>query len=541
LRSSRSAKWIALTLIVPLALVAWLFAYNIQNNSSLEREAQSIASVLDSSLGRDRVQYAARLAILPLLNDSGRSDLEYLAAGLSADIRSRLREIESLLLIADESAMIASSQPLAIGTKAQVLGAYHLLSGTLTAANAGEIELVFEFNALESTGLHQAGVVWRQTWQGTQDDVAEASQSIANRVMAALLPQDQALPLNDAVTTPSATALDAWFKGRHLVDRHNREDILRGIEWLEQAISEAPTFDLAYQTKISAHSRMTWVDAVTADQHQLRMEDTIQQWLSLGLEHPLSYRVRAMRAAADYRMPEALAAFQLAVGLAPAEYRYDIGYMTSMCSLGYLDRCLDQALGLAREDPLSANIQAWLANAYVQRNEPDQAIVHAQLSTRFGGDVGRFYEAVAYFKKGDFDRAQGLFEETADSLGISASWLEDFLQAIKEPSAENKAIAVAAMQAADETTRWWKDDFYVEKALLGEIDLAYAAAGQLIDNRNQTWAMFIWDDQMRAFRDDPRFLDTMEAMQATDIWRIFGPPDVCTRVQPESFCQQWEM
>ncbi len=533
---SRTARILALLILLPLVLVAVLTTYNLHSGQSLVREARLIAKTLDLTLGREQTDQRARLAVLPLVNDSGQPELDYLAFGLPAEIRARLSQTDGLLLIDSESSANASSQSLPLDAVAQLLGADHLLSGRLTT-DSDQLEVAFEFHVVGAQVDGGLGDVWQHTWQGSRTELTTLSRHAAERVLDALLPGVQAAEL-DRPDAPSAAAMDAWLQGRYLIDRYNRDDVLQGIDWLDQAIVQAPTFGPVYSAKISAHQRMTWLDATALEQHHALTDQTIDRWLALQLEHPLTYRLRAMRAALDYRLPEALAAYQIAERLAPNQYRYDVGYMNNLCGLGYLDRCLEQALGLARANPVSASSQASVANVYFIRGEIEKMVTHAELSARFGGDLGGYFAGLAAVEEERWEEAQALLESAYAQLGMGAEWVAAGIAGLRYRTPEAIDRALAAMAATDQQTRSWQDHFYLMQYYLGDIDQAYASVEQLIDERNGTWAMYLWSDAMRAFRDDHRFVEAMNAMQATDIWRIFGPPDVCANGRHESLCDK---
>ncbi len=536
--TSRSAKLLGLAVILPLTLIAGLTAYSLQAKRTASDEVVLISRLLDETLERKGRDYRARLAIMPLKNSSGRDELDYLARGLSAEISARLKSTDGLLLIDEDSARNIDEVGLSLPDSARLLGADHMLTGELSLRDQ-RYEVAVEFVQLRDAGSERGtDSIWRQRWQADREQLPELSRIVAMAILDTLLPTAQANSLESEQDLLSPLALEAWLQARELVARDNSEDVLRGIAWLESVISDVPTFAPAYRDKISAHARMTWLLANQMDKHIALRRETVDRWLAQQIEHPLTYRLRAYRADAEYRKPEALAAFQLARQMAPNEYRFDAGYRDALCGAGYLDRCLEQATGLALKNPISATTQSGLANVYWVRGETDQMLTHARLAQRFGGDMGTYYQGIAALRRQQWDDALSLLEQAQSDLGMGNAWVADTLQALRYPTDANTAAALAALEASDEASQEWHDYFYVTLVYLGELDLAFAMADELVSDKNATWMLYTWEDEMRPFRDDPRFLGLMEAMQITDLWRIMGPPDACTNGRYEPFCDR---
>src|SRR5262249_34549744 len=77
-----------------------------------------------------------------------------------------------------------------------------------------------------------------------------------------------------------------YLLARHLIDRHNREDIARGIEYLKQALAQGPEFALGWAELSRAHMKETDFGWVPAAEGYGRARETAER--ALGLEPDLA-------------------------------------------------------------------------------------------------------------------------------------------------------------------------------------------------------------------------------------------------------------
>jgi hypothetical protein len=71
--------------------------------------------------------------------------------------------------------------------------------------------------------------------------------------------------------------------------------------------------------------------------------------------------------------------------------------------------------------------------------------------------------------------------------------------------------------------------------MLGGLDHAYAIAEQILQDFERAGMINVvgtlppfWMDELRAFRQDPRFQDFVRRLNFFPYWRKYGPPDGCT-------------
>ncbi len=527
---SRTAQLLAALIVLPLLVVAALIGVDLFADRSLMSDADDLTAALDRTLARPAAGAGKGLAVLPLANASDRSALDYLADGVSADIRDRLRHVPDLIVIGAESSRNVAGHSLPVAAVARLLGVSHVLHGAIRG-DAGNLTLDLELSRFDG----EPSPVWRQRWTGTADGLASTTRSVAARVAETLSLADPAAATPDTGPgAPPPSALDDYLHGKYLIDRYNREEVLAGIGFLARAIDADPGFERAVMAKIVGHHRMTWIDAQVATEHVARTEATIDAYLALDSDTALTHRLLAHRASKANRPLEAFEAFRQAAQISPQTYAYDRGYMMDLCKAGYVDRCLEQARGLARAVPVSAAAHTSLATVYFLKGDQQRMLDHARLSRRFGGDLADYFEGLAQLAEGEDEAAVQTLANGLASVGVAGDWVEPFVAAMRDPEAA--PAAVSAMRATDEASAEWLDLFFTELVAIGELDLAFEATQRLIDERYETWNLYAWEPSMRPYRDDPRFVEVMTAMGLVELWRVLGPPDACLMPVPETFC-----
>ncbi len=535
---SRTAQLLAALILLPLLVVAAMVGIDLFAERSLMSEADELTAALDRALARPVAGTRKGLAVLPLSNDSAGSAMDYLADGVSADIRDRLTHVPDLIVIGAESSRNVARHSLPIAGAARLLGVSHVLHGAIRGSGA---ELILELELSRFDG--EPSPMWRREWTGTAEVLLSKTTSVAAQVAGALsvsasVAQSAAGAAAGSAASgreaPPASALDDYLHGKYLIDRYNRSEVLAGIDFLARAISTDPGFERAVMAKIAGHQRMTWIDAQVATDHVALTEATIDAYLALDADTALTHRLRSLRASNANRPLEAFEAFRRAVEISPQAYAYDRGYMMDLCKAGYLDRCLEQARGLARADPVSAAAHTALATVYFLKGDHERMLEHARLSARFGGDLAGYYEAHAFLALGDYEATSETMAAALEDVGVSGDWVAAFVAAVTDRAAA--PAAVAAMRAVDDASAEWLDQFYTELVVIGELDLAFEATQTMIDERYETWNLYAWEPNVRPYRDDPRFVEAMQAMGLVDLWNLLGPPDACRTPAPEDFC-----
>ncbi|MBT8136566.1 MAG: protein kinase [Gammaproteobacteria bacterium] len=194
-------------------------------------------------LQQDEAGNGLRMAVLPLANDTGRDELQWIAGGLGDMLAAYFAESPGIELI--DTSRISDT-----------LNDLRLDPTTLDQRAALQLAELLSADRIISGALRQAGDTLRvdaSVWHGTSGRrsaiEATAATSSPNDLIAGLaqrLPDKLAVTAADGVEpqlSSSPVALEAWSRGRQAL---NQADTANAIPQLEAAVAADPGFALAW-------------------------------------------------------------------------------------------------------------------------------------------------------------------------------------------------------------------------------------------------------------------------------------------------------
>ena len=182
------------------------------------------------------------LAILPLDNLSGDPDQQYFTDGMTDAITTDLARIGELRVVSRSTSMTYRNRPDALRAIARDLNVANVVEGSvLRAGNRVRI-------TVQLIDAERNRHIWAQSYEGDLRDIlllqSSVAQAIAQEIKVRLTPGEQAQLAKKARV--NAKAYEAFLKGRHLTLKWQKDDILRGRQYFQQAIAEDPQFAPGY-------------------------------------------------------------------------------------------------------------------------------------------------------------------------------------------------------------------------------------------------------------------------------------------------------
>jgi TolB-like protein/Tfp pilus assembly protein PilF len=198
------------------------------------------------------------IAVLPFENLSDERQNAYFADGVQDEILTNLAKIADLKVISRTSVMSYKS---GVGRNlreiARQLGVSHLLEGSVQrSANRVRVNAQL-IDARNDTHL------WAQTYDRDLADVfaiqSEIAKTIADQLQAKILPREK--KAIEQQPTKDLAAYDLYVRATQEIDlapnsQNLKENFLRGISLLDQAIARDPSFLKAYCELASAHDQL---------------------------------------------------------------------------------------------------------------------------------------------------------------------------------------------------------------------------------------------------------------------------------------------
>jgi eukaryotic-like serine/threonine-protein kinase len=351
------------------------------------------------------------LAILPLVNQSGDPDLEYLSDGVTEALINNLSRLTKLRVMARSTVFRYQGHDLQDGQQVgRELGVRSVLIGRLLKRGDS---LILK---LELVDTNDGSHLWGEQYTRRMADVFTLEREIATEISEHLR-----LKLNSAQkrglakgATENSEAYQLYLKGRYHWNKRTEEGIKKSIEYFEQAISRDPKFALAYAGLADSYNLMASYGTKPQATRFLRAKATALKALSLDDKLAEAHAaLAAVKLWREFDWEGAERGWRKAIELNPS---YSTAHLWLALYLAAVER-MDEALAEIRLaldlDPLSRVINLNLArilhfarqfDAAIKQCRktiemyPDYVIAHRRLGMSYG-EKQMFEEAEAEFKK----------------------------------------------------------------------------------------------------------------------------------------------
>jgi adenylate cyclase len=434
------------------------------------------------------------IAVLPLVNQSGKSSDEYFSDGLSEDLITALAQSRDLKVIGRTSSFQFRGGHEGVAAIGAKLNVAHLLQGTVRR-QGDRVRIVAEL-----VRVSDEAAVWAQTYDRELRDVFAVQSEIAQAVATALSAViGRPTAKTDQPPSGNLAAYDALLQGNFLMARANDEATMRdAIARYEQAVAVDPQYALAYARMAEAWTYMSWWMAGKPYAVALQnARQAVDKALELRPDLAEAHRARgSVSLNADYDYRESERETRLAIELNPN----DPGALMSLGSTLFAKGRFDEGLQLMHKatelDPFSNNglrIIAWMLLA-AGRNEEAE---------RYARRVGHSaFIAVLVARRGKFDEA--LAEAQREP------WEPMRLHAVAYTQLKrgNRAAADDAIRALVSNPSFAEGAGYQIASLYavrGDPDPAFEWLERAYRNHDGGLGVTAIDQDLKALRSDPRF------------------------------------
>ena len=446
------------------------------------------------------------IAVLPFQNKSTDADTEYLSDGLAESLIYRLSQLPNLKVSPTSSVMRYKEKETDINQIAQELAVDAVMSGRVS--QRGEDLTI----SVELVDARTKKIIWAEQYDRKMSDLLATQREIATTITQKL---ELRLTGNDAkgITkryTDSNEAYQLYLKGRYSFAKRTKDDILRAIDYFQQAIKLDPKFALAHARISEAYGSMPAYPYLSPKEAFPRAKAAAQQALeidpSLAEAHTfLAYSLVIY----DWNWAEAERSFKRAIDLDPnnfsAHFRYGQIYLAPV---GRREEAIAEIKRGLDLEPLDINMGVTLAWAYLITGQKDNAMEQARKTYDLDPNhpLGRWILAQIDSETGNYNEA----------IAIAEQWLR--ADPINQFALREAGIAYAKAgrrDKAEEMIRKYREiakTQYVPSCriaaiygALGEKDKAFEELNKAFEMRD--WELFRMnaDIYWTPLRDDPRF------------------------------------
>jgi TolB-like protein/Tfp pilus assembly protein PilF len=343
------------------------------------------------------------IAVMPFVNDSGDSEVEYLSDGMTETLISSLQQIPDLNVKARSTIFRYKGRDTDAKTIGRELNVQAILNGRVVQRGQ-ELILYVELVDTETENS-----LWKQAYNKTMTNLVslqnDVARDVADKLKVKLSGSDQQKLAKNY--TENAAANQLYLRGRFHVFKLTPPEVHKGISYFQQAIEIDPNYALAY--------------AGIADAYRS---------LGLGVEMPPSEVLPKSRAAAEkaieiddsiseghttlgatlfweWNFGESEKQFKRALELNPRSADAHLFYAHLLSNMGRHTEALAE-VQLAREiDPLSPYGNALEGQFLLHAGRPDEALDHLQKTFELAPNfwMPHLFASAAYAEKGMYAEA----------------------------------------------------------------------------------------------------------------------------------------
>jgi TolB-like protein/Tfp pilus assembly protein PilF len=458
------------------------------------------------------------IAVLPFVNRSRGEEDEYFSDGLADELLNVLTKVRGLRVAARASSFQFKGKNEDLAVIGQKLNVATLLDGSVRKSGNRvriSVQLVKASDRIQ---------LWSETYDRSLDDIFavqdDIAQSVVKELRTTLLgeePDSDASGLAKADVAAAAKghgqvpeAHRLYLQGKYLIDRLAHDDMMKGIQYVREALAIDPTHALAWTELARAYAwcgGFGWMPVAEAYE---KAREAATKALQLAPDLAEAHvRLSAVQRMYDWDFAAAEASLQRALQLAPGNpvVLASAGAMAStLCRFEEAAVLLRRAL---EQDPLSASGYSSLALVHRAMGRLPEALRYYRKSLelspdRVGGrhvlalmlaELGQDTEALAEAsaERAEWARLTGL--AYVHLLGGRKAESDDALRQLEERHAVTSAYQIAAVHSAQ-----------------GDLDGAFAWLERAYQERDSGLAQAKSEPVFRRLHGDTRWGALMKKM-----------------------------
>ena len=470
------------------------------------------AIVVISYRSRSNSAAIRSIAVMPFVNGSGNSEVEYLSDGLTDSIIFRFSQLPDVKVSPTTSVMRFKGSAKDVAEIAKELDVDAVLTGRLM--KAGD-DLTISVQLIDA---RTQKLVWAEQYDRKMADLLATQREIATT-----LTQKMQLRFTGderGITkkyTSSNDAYQLYLKGRYHWSRRTREDILKAIDNYKKAIDLDPNFALAYAATAEAYNSMGKNPDVPPRDCIPLAKAAATRALEIDPMLPQAHSALADSLALyDWDWAESERHFKKAIELDP-----NISYTHVAYGASYLDPAgkpdeaaaeLERAVAL---EPLAMINNCILTTTYIYARKYDKALAQGRSTYDLDATFpfAPHWLGFALIANGKYDEAIAVGRRVSPDSPFG--WMSAVVigQAYANQGKRSEADQQIALLRELSKTRYVRP-YYIASiyAALGDKDKAFMELEKSFAERDCYLGRLRVDPFMDPLRDDPRFKDLMKRM-----------------------------
>jgi TolB-like protein/Tfp pilus assembly protein PilF len=299
---------------------------------------------------RPGTRQISSIAVMPFSNDSGNSDIDYLADGMTDTLISSLSHLPNLTVKARSAVFRYKGQATDAKAVGRDLNAQAVLNGHVVGRGD---QLTVNLELIDS---QTEDVIWAGQYDRKQADLVSIQKEITRDVLSKLTPKlsgaDEQKLTKTYTTNPEAYR--ALLQGRYFLDRTTREDTEKAIGYLQQALDLDQSCALCSADLGRAYAIQAGRAWVPEKDGFDRSRDATKRALSIDPDLAEGHaQLGRIQATYDLDLRAAEGSYRRALELAPSSASVQDGAAVLLYKLGRFDEAIALSRKALDEDPLN--------------------------------------------------------------------------------------------------------------------------------------------------------------------------------------------
>ena len=445
------------------------------------------------------------IAVMPFVNEGGKSELEYLSDGMTDTLISSLSQVPNLNVKARSSVFRYKGKETNPQTIAKELNVQAILNGRI-AHRGDQLTLT-----LELVDGQTENVIWSEQYNRKDADLvslqSEIARDVSTKLKTKLSGTEEQRVAKTYTTNPEAYQL--YLKGLFHWNKRTAEALKTSVDYFNQAVEKDPSYAQAYAGMALAY--VLFPEYSVGNPAESIAKGKAAAKKALELDESLAEAHTALAHALfsyDRNIPESDRQIQRAIELNPnyatAHQWYGGGNL--VCT-GRFDQAIAEGRRAVELDPLSLIANLELAATYGYARQYDQAIVQLRKIIELDRNwyLGHMVLCQTHNYKGQY--AEAISEcEKAKGLNDDPTVLGLLAYAYARAGKRDEAIRMVGQMHELARQRYVpRYGFGVAYAGLGDKDQAFQWLERSLQDRSWEINYLKVDSHMDDLRSDPRF------------------------------------
>jgi len=449
------------------------------------------------------------IAVLPFVNESGSSDVEYLSDGMTESLITSLSQLPKLSVKARSSVFRYKGKDTPPQQAGKELNVQAILTGRLVQ-HGNDLTLHIELvDPQTETALWSAD--YNRSMTNLVSLQGEIARDVSSKLRLKLSGADEHRLAKNY--TGNAEAYQLYLKGRYHVLKTTRSEIQTSISYFQQAIDLDPSYALAYVGLADGYRALALGGEMPPTEFLPKAKATAQRAIetddSLAEAHAeLGFIIFWY----DRDWSGAENQFKRALELDPNSADAHLSYAHLLSNTGRRAEALAEAKRARELDPLNLRTGALEGQFLLHAGRTDEALERLQKTFELDPNyyLAHQFASSAYIEKGMYGEAVAEAQKAIDFSGgsVHPTMLLGYALAKSGKRAEARGLLEGLLKLSNER---YVPPYFVALIYngLGERDEALAWLERAFERRDAFIVFLKVEPKWNNLREDPRFQDLL--------------------------------